>query len=116
MARTHLNFNSSLEKEHHELVAELKALKDVIKDLSDKIDRISISTDAGRKETQVSEEIKEKGHFRVGDEVKLKTKAKYGKRGDIAKVEHIGKAFITVRLQSGKTTTRKPENLCHHEA
>ena len=113
MART--NHKSSSEKEYHELAAELKALKDVIKDLSDKIDRLSIITDAGRKETQISKETKEEGHFRVGDEVKLKTKAKYGKRGDIGKVEHIGKAFVTVRLQSGKTTTRKPENLCHHE-
>lgn len=46
MAKTH--FNSSSEKEHQELAAELKALKDVITDLSDKIDRLSISTDAGK--------------------------------------------------------------------
>ena len=111
MARN--NFNSSSEKEHYELAVELKALKDVIKDLSDKIDRISISTDAGRKETQ---ESKEEGVFRIGETVKLKTKAKYGKRGDIGKVEHIGRVFITIRLQSGKTTTRKPENLRHHQA
>ena len=112
MARIHFNFNSTSEREYYELAAELKALQNVIKDLSDKIDRLSISTDAGRKETH---RAKEEGNFRVSDAVKLKTKAKYGKRGDIGKVEHIGKAFVTIRLQSGKTTTRKPENLCYHE-
>lgn len=110
MARNHLS--NTPEKEYHELVAELKALKDTIKDLSDKIDRISISTDAGREKTQ---ETKKEGTFRIGEAVKLITTAKHGKKGEIGKVVHVGKTFVTIRLQSGRTTTRKPENLRHHE-
>ncbi|GFH46223.1 hypothetical protein CTEN210_02697 [Chaetoceros tenuissimus] len=38
MAR--INFKSSTEKEHHELVSELKALKDTVKELLEKIDKV----------------------------------------------------------------------------
>ncbi len=40
MART--DFRSSTEKEQHESVLELKALKDTVRELSEKIDKLSI--------------------------------------------------------------------------
>lgn len=110
MAR--INFKSSSEKEYHELTAELKGLKDTIKELSDKIDRLTINNTREHKDTSQERE-KEEGVFRIGDEVKLKTKAKYGRKGDIGRVEHVGKVFVTIRLESGKTTTRQPQNLTH---
>lgn len=111
MARIH--YNSSSEKEHQELVAELKALKDTVRELSDKIDKLNISTSTGRKEAQ-QKRVKEEGIFRIGDTVELKTKSKYRKKGSIGKVEYIGKVFNTLRLQSRKTTNRKPQNLSHY--
>ena len=113
MAR--INFKSSSEKEYHQLSAELKELKDTIKELSDKIDRLTINNTRERKDTS-QERVKEEGVFRIGDEVKLKTKAKYGRKGDIGRVEHVGKVFVTIRLESGKTTTRQPQNLTHSTA
>ena len=113
MAR--INFRSSTEKEHHELVLELKALKDTVRELTEKLDKLSVNSTTGHKNTSQERE-KEEGIFKIGDEVKLKIKAKYGRKGDIGRVEHVGKVFLTIRLDSGKTTTRQPQNLSHHKA
>jgi len=94
---------------------EIKALTELVRELSEKLDSLQVTDTADNEKETSKETTKEKkeGIFAAGDSVYLKSKSKYGKKGDRGRVEHIGKVFITVRLESGKTTTRQPQNLGH---
>ena len=96
---------------------EIRALTEVVQQLADQLHELQLTAVADKeKETSSRVEKKEEGIFKAGDPVILKSKSKYGKRGDKGQVVHIGKVFITVRLKTGRTTTRQPQNLEHdHE-
>ena len=103
---------SSSAKEHQQLLEEIRELKNLVQDLSEKLEKLQVSTSEKEASTDPQGEKKE-GIFGVGDRIYLKSKSKHGKKGDKGHVEHTGKVFITVRLESGKTTTRQPQNLGH---
>ena len=103
---------SSSAKEHQQLLEEIRELTSLVQDLSEKLEKLQVSTSEKEASTDPQGEKKE-GIFGVGDRIYLKSKSKYGMKGDKGQVEYIGKVFITVRLESGKITTRQPQNLGH---
>lgn len=91
-----------------DLLEEIRQLKATVESLSKQISNLKLEKDSRVKEKLPSNEKK----LVVGARVRVLTKAKYGKSGDFAVVTHIGKAFVSIRLESsGRTTTRLPENL-----
>ena len=77
MAR--IDFRSSTEKEHHELVLELKALKDTVRELSENIDKLSINSTTGHKNTSQERE-KRRGNLQNRRRGKAQNKGKVRKK------------------------------------
>ena len=91
-----------------DLLEEIKLLKATVESLSKQLSNLKLEKEGKDKEKLPSNEKK----LVVGARVKVLTKAKYGKHGDFAIVTHIGKVFVSIKLESsGRTTTRLPENL-----
>lgn len=92
-----------------DLLEEIKSLKATVESLSNQLKNLKLEKESKDKERFPSNSEK---RLVVGARVKVLTKAKYGKYGDIATVTHIGKVFVSIKLEtSGRTTTRLPENL-----
>ena len=93
----------------NDLLEEIKSLKATVEALLNQLRDIKLGNQSDSKEKKGTSS--EKGLV-VGQLVKVLTKAKYGKHGDLARVTHIGKVFVSIKLEtSGRTTTRLPENL-----
>ena len=94
---------------NEELLEEIRSLKATVESLSDQLSNLKLEKE--RKGKKGLPDNLEK-RLVVGARVKVLTKAKYGKHGDLAIVTHIGKVFVSIKLEiSGRTTTRLPENL-----
>ena len=76
---------------------EIRELKNLVQDVSEKLEKLQVSSSEKEASTDPQGEKKE-GIFGVGDRIYLKSKSKYDKKGDKGQVEHIGKVFI--RLDS----------------
>jgi hypothetical protein len=91
-----------------DLLEEIRLLKATVESLSKQLSDLKLGKDSKIKEKLPNNEKK----LVVGARVRVLTKAKYGKSGDFAVVTHIGKVFVSIKLESGgRTTTRLPENL-----
>lgn len=92
-----------------DLLEEIRLLKATVESLSKQLSDLKLEKESENKEKLPSNLEKK---LVVGARVRVLTKTKYGKYGDFAIVTHIGKVFVSIKLESsGRTTTRLPENL-----
>lgn len=92
------------DKESTALRKEIKELKEEIAQLSRTIKDLSIS---------VNKQGKESPKLKVGSKVRLLTKGRIGRKGDVGVVTNcdIGKAFIHIQLSDKQIATRKEKNI-----
>ena len=92
-----------------DLLEEIRTLKTTVESLARQLQNIKLKEENTQEASPDRPKVKE---LQVGQEVRVLTKAKYGKHGDIATVIHIGKSFTKVKLKSsGRTTTRLHKNI-----
>lgn len=92
------------DNETTELKREIKELREQIEQLSRTIKDLSIS---------VNKQGKKSPKLKVGSKVKLLTKGRIGRKGDVGVVTNcdIGKAFIHIELSDKQIAARKEKNI-----
>lgn len=94
---------------NEELLEEIRSLKATVESLLDQLNNLKLEK---QRESKSGPTGKSEKRLEVGARVRVLTKTKYRKHGDLAVVTHIGKVFVSIKLEiSGRTTTRLPENL-----